>query len=482
MPLEAPPLPSRGTPDSPLSSSSFRDPGGHVVDDGDRVLRVITDARAAEDLRAFLETPLAREAALSGRLVRTSPASVDAGSMGAALVVEHERVVFPSYPYEWPPEMLGAAAALTLDLAEEALDLGFGLKDATPYNVLFRGPSPVFIDLLSFERRDARDATWLAYAQLVRTFLLPLIAAHRYGLSIAASLGAARDGLEPEQVHRLTGPFEQLLPPLFGLVTLPTWLGRRAAGAGSVYEPKLLDDPERARFILKSLLRSCRRSLARAAGGLRAKRSPWMNYADRAALSGGSAAAKRALVERVLGSDRPAAVLDVGCNTGEHSLIAAEIGARVVAIDVDPDVVGEVWRKATEARKDVLPLVVDIARPSPAIGWRNREQRSFLDRSRGHFDAVLMLALVHHLAIHERVSLPAIADLCAELTHKVAIVEHVGPEDPMFRALLRGRDPGDLSREAFEAAFGARFDIEHREDLRGADRRVYVVRRRGGGP
>jgi hypothetical protein len=27
---------------------------------------------------------------------------------------------------------------------------GFGLKDATPYNVLFRGAQPVFVDLLSF--------------------------------------------------------------------------------------------------------------------------------------------------------------------------------------------------------------------------------------------------------------------------------------------------------------------------------------------
>lgn len=452
-----------------------------MIDDGERVLRVIKSAGAAEDLRAFLETPLAREAARSGRLVGTSPASVDASSMGAALVVEHERVVFPSYPYEWPPEMLRAAAALTLDLAEEALEIGFGLKDATPYNVLFRGPSPVFIDLLSFERRDPRDATWLAYAQLARTFLLPLLAARRYGIPIAATLGAARDGLEPEQVHRLTGPLEQFFPPLLGLVTLPAWLGRRAAGAESFYAPKLLDDPERARFILKSLFRGCRRSLARVAGGPKLKRSPWMDYADRAALSGGSVGAKRALVERVLGAGRPAAVLDIGCNTGDYALIAAEIGARVVAIDVDPDVVGEVWRRAAEARRDVLSLVVDIARPSPAIGWRNREHLGFLDRARGHFDVALMLALVHHLAIHERVPLAEIADLCAELARDRAIVEHVGPDDPMFRALLRGRDPGDLSREAFEAAFGARFEIEHREDLPGADRRVYVLRRRGGG-
>ena len=61
------------------------------------------------------------------------------GASREAGVWEHERIPFPSFPYEWPPEMLEAAGSLTLDLAEAALEEGFGLKDATPYNVLFRG-------------------------------------------------------------------------------------------------------------------------------------------------------------------------------------------------------------------------------------------------------------------------------------------------------------------------------------------------------
>ena len=75
------------------------------------------------------------------------------GEVGA--VVRHERLAFPSYPYEWPAEMLHASGLLTLDLALAAFDEGLGLKDATPWNVLFRGPTPVFVDWLSVERRDA---------------------------------------------------------------------------------------------------------------------------------------------------------------------------------------------------------------------------------------------------------------------------------------------------------------------------------------
>jgi hypothetical protein len=81
-------------------------------------------------------------------------------------ILEHSKVDFPSFPYEWPPEMLHAAGVLTLELAQAALDDGMGLKDASPYNV-FQGPNPVFVDVLSFERRDPRDFTWLAYGQLI---------------------------------------------------------------------------------------------------------------------------------------------------------------------------------------------------------------------------------------------------------------------------------------------------------------------------
>ena len=63
-----------------------------------------------------------------------------------------------------------AAAELTLKLGEEAIGEGWVLKDATPLNVLFQGPRPIFVDILSFERRDPRASVWLAYGQYVRTF------------------------------------------------------------------------------------------------------------------------------------------------------------------------------------------------------------------------------------------------------------------------------------------------------------------------
>ncbi len=173
--------------DGPSQSTtvSFRDPGGRVVIAAGRAFRVVED-QYQETVRTFLATPLCSElvagemliatrnvedAALRDQLIQLAlPQRPD------ALVLEHEHIAFPSYPYEWPPEMLYAAGELTLDLMERLLEEKFGLKDASPYNILYRGNRPIFIDLLSIERRELKDSTWLAYAQFTRTFIRPLLA------------------------------------------------------------------------------------------------------------------------------------------------------------------------------------------------------------------------------------------------------------------------------------------------------------------
>src|SRR5882672_6357748 len=165
---------------------SFRDPDGRLLIIDDRVLRLVTKTGAA-NLNTFLDSAIAKQFVAAGQLARTGLPDADGIKLlseylqresgkdeAPEVVFEHERITFPSFPYEWAPEMLYRAGCLTLDLAESALTEGFGLKDATPYNVLFRGPEPVFVDLLSFERREARDPAWTPYAQFLRTFALPL--------------------------------------------------------------------------------------------------------------------------------------------------------------------------------------------------------------------------------------------------------------------------------------------------------------------
>jgi SAM-dependent methyltransferase len=435
------------------------------------------NATGVSDLEAFLASRTCRKFTEKAQLVKTE---VREQSEPGRILLEHERIPFPSFPYEWPPEMLHRAGTLTIELARELLDENLGLKDATPYNVLFRGPEPVFIDLLSFERRDPADPIWLPYGQFTRTFLLPLLANRRLGLPLDQLLSTRRDGLEPEEVYRWATPLRRLCPPFLGLVSAPVWLARRQRPDDTaIYRKKTLANPEKARFILASFLERQRRALARLAPAP-AKRSTWSDYMATLSYSRDEFQAKHQFVDEVLAESAPKTVLDIGANTGHFSVLAARRGASVVAIDYDPVVIGELWRTACAEKLDILPLVVNIARPTPAIGWRNQECPSFLDRARGSFDAVFMLALIHHLLVSERIPLPEIISLAAELTTGLVVVEFVAPEDVMFRRLTRGREHlhTGLTQAVFEEACRDRFDIVRSVQLESSTRRLYLLRKR----
>jgi len=462
---------------------TFRDPAGTVLCLNGRILRVVRPEFVGE-MEAFLETRMASEGVASGTLVsseRLPPSAIPRLDLNSGeALYEHERIPFPSYPYEWPAEMLHAAGVLTLQLALAALEESYGLKDATPYNVLFRGSRPVFVDVLSFERRDPHDSTWMAYAQFVRTFLLPLLANRDLGWPLEQTLSSRRDGLEPEAVYRSAGVLRRLARPYLEVVSLPTWLAARGRVEASLYRPKPAASQEQACYILRNLLNSCRRQLD-AAAPLSGRKSTWSQYLDGKSLySPQQFAEKETFVREALKLARPATVLDAGANEGHFSLMAARTGAAVVAIDTDPVVVGSIWRRAHAENRDVLPLVVDLTRPTPAMGWRNQECTSFLDRATGAFDLVLMLALMHHIVVTERIPLEELLALAAEVSREYLLIEFVAPEDPMFQRIVRGREAlySHLTKEHFETAAQAQWELVRSRRITGLHRWLYLYRQR----
>lgn len=456
---------------------SFRDPGGSLSLAGDRVIRTVRP-EGVENFAAYLRSATVRRYAENRSLVTTRILDGDPAARRAPIVLEHERVPFPSYAHEWPAEMLLAAGDLTLSLAEDLLSEGLGLKDATPHNVLFEGPRAVFVDVLSVERRHERDPIWLADAQFTRNFLIPLLADRRMGLPLQRTFLSRRDGMTPADALRLIRWPRRWLPPYLEWITLPARASRLERPA--LYRPRLMRDAGQARYILQHRFRRLRKQLRKLSP--QAGSSPWLNYENaRPSYSAEQHAAKRRFVAEALDAMSPRRLLDVGANAGEYSLMAAQAGASVVAIDSDPAPLGALWQKARGRGAAILPLVVDFARPTPAVGWRCAEQTSFPDRANGFFDSVAMLAVVHHLLVTDQIPLAEIFDAAAQLTRRWLLVEYVGPSDPMFQRLLRGR--GELyrwfHRTAFEQHAARRFETVFSREIPGADRCLYLLRRRG---
>jgi SAM-dependent methyltransferase len=440
-------------------------------------------AEFAESCRTLVGTSFFEGLMHEGQVVRTRVLESTPGHLAPVakpgdLMLAHEAIPFPSFPAEWPFEMLQAAASLTLEVAERALAHGLGLKDATPYNVLFKGPRPVFVDVLSFEERDPADPVWLPQGQFLRTFLLPLLAEAALEVPLGSLFLTRRDGMEPVQLYRMLSPLNRLRAPFLGSVSLPVWLSGKAEHKGAeMYRPRRLKNEQQAAFVLQSLFRGLRRKLGRAGRLRRRAATRWSDYTSTCSYDREASEVKSAFVERFLRDSRSARVLDVGCNTGHFSRLAALQGAEVVAIDSDPAVVGAVFRQAEAEKLNILPLVVDFARPTPAVGWNNEELPSFLARARGHFDALFMLAVVHHLLVTDQIPLPEVLALAARLTTRYLVIEYIAPEDPQFKRLTRGRDAlyRHCSREWFEAEAAELFRIHECLQVAGQQRWLYVM-------
>jgi 2-polyprenyl-3-methyl-5-hydroxy-6-metoxy-1,4-benzoquinol methylase len=461
---------------------TFRDPAGQLRLTPTHALRRIHPP-AAEETLAFLASPLRAALEKSGFLIPTEIVQpenhpAEPSGLSAELWLRHSRINPISYPWEWTTGQWRAAAELTLQIESQAIDAGWTLKDATPLNILFAGARPVLVDVLSFEQRDPRSSVWLAYGQFVRTFLLPLVAHRFLSWPLQATL-FARDGYEPATIYKALRPLQRLHPDLLDVVTFATLLeGSQAKPRKPARLPAAANtDPELAKHILHKRIARLRRQIGRAAR--HEKSSRWSDYQQSAShYRPVDTEEKQQFLKGVLEQYRPARVLDIGANTGTYSLLAAEAGAQVVALDNDSGAIEALWQSEAEHGRAVNTLVANIARPTPAAGWRNREQLSLLDRLTGQFDLVMMLAVIHHLILREQLPLAHIADLCASLTTNLLVLEWVPPSDPMYQEWLRGRDLlyGHLSEDDLKQAFAPFLHVVDRKAL-GNGRVLFLFKR-----
>ncbi|HEY4380748.1 MAG TPA: class I SAM-dependent methyltransferase [Acidobacteriaceae bacterium] len=445
---------------SALPCATFRDPAGSLSFQDDLVIRRIDPSARAEVLD-FLESPFCRAMQQRGDLV---DAAID--DSNASLTLSHPKIPIPAYPWEWTPSQWLSAAELTLNLCEEALAAGWILKDATPLNILFSGTRPIFVDILSFERRDSKSSIWLAYGQYVRSFLLPLLMNRMLSWPLELSL-FKRDGYEPADCYAALRWSQRLARDAFWPITLPALLDRRkGVGAPIKRPPSRTQDPEVTAEVLKRTLATLRKRTRRAMPA--SASSDWSKYQH--TLTHYTAEESRQKIEwvrRAVATSEPGRVLDIGANTGEFSALATETGADVVALERDMASADRVFRMARQRNLAIQTIHADIARPTPAVGWENAESVALLPRLDAHFDLVLMLAVIHHLLLMEQIPLPSIVALCYRLTRRHLVVEWVPVKDPMYQSLMRGRDSlyGSLSEDDLLSACAGSFNVRDRHEL-----------------
>ncbi|CAN5692985.1 nodulation protein NoeA [soil metagenome] len=454
--------------------ASYRDPSGFVYTRDGTLYRQVN--RVFQDqFKAFLDSGLYAELEERRLLVPHREAPLElAATPDAMAVLEPERVPFVSYPYEWSFGQLRDAALLTLELQERALARGFTLRDASAYNVQFVAGRPLFIDTLSFERRE-EGAPWAGYRQFCEHFLVPLALMSRVDVRTASLLRAHLEGIPLDLGSRLLPRRTWLRPGLLFHVHLHAMAQRRYADRGVPAESHKPVAARRgvsatAAAGLVGSLRSAVASLDWTPSG-----TEWADYTQDNNYTPSAAGSKREAVLGFLRGLGARTAWDLGANTGEYSRAAREVVPNVVAFDLDPAAVERNYRRVrAEGETGILPLLLDLTNPSPALGWAHRERLSLEER--GPADVLLALAVVHHLAIGHNLPLERVASFLARLGRHL-IVEFVPKSDSQVRRLLRDRADifPDYTREGFEAAFRTCFRIESVLPVSDSERTLFLM-------
>jgi hypothetical protein len=388
---------------------------------------------------------------------------------GAFKIIKPEPIPFISYPYEWCFSQLKDAALLTLRIQARALEYGMTLKDASAYNIQFRGANPVLIDTLSFERLRQGEP-WTAYRQFCQHFLAPLALMACTDVRLGQLSRIHMDGIPLDLAAALLPRSSRFR------LTLLTHIHMHARSQKR-YADKAPARPSRKMTLVA--LKALADNLASAVKklGWRPAETEWGDYYEDIHYSDEAFRHKQEIVKEWLQELKPARVWDLGANAGVFSRIAGDLGAFTAAFDLDPAAVEKNYldcKKRVENR--VLPLLMDLTNPSADIGWANRERVSFLGR--GPSDAVLALALVHHLAISNNLPFGHIAGFFAQAGRSL-IVEFVPKQDAQVRRLLSTRRDifTEYDQAHFEKAFSERFRIVRSTAVRNSERRMYLMRK-----
>ncbi len=384
----------------------------------------------------------------------------EADGPGAAFVLRPELLPFISLPYEWCFAQRQAAALLTLRVQELALAHGMTLKDASAFNVQFRGVQPLLIDTLSFERYE-EGTPWVAYRQFCQHFLAPLVLQSRLDVRLGALLRQYLDGIPLDLASTLL-PRRSWLSPAIAMHihlharSIAQHAATDGARAGSRRDGASGETASRAR-VSRAGLEGVLASLRGAIAGLSWQAgTEWGAYEETHNYDAAGRASKQGLVAEFVRAADARRVMDLGANAGEYSRVARDAGATlVIAADGDPMAVERGFRRLRDGGESgVHPLLVDLTNPAPAQGWNHAEWPSLA--ARGPFDAVLALALVHHLAIGNNVPLVGVAQMLAALGRQV-IIEWVPKPDPQVQRLLAAREDifDGYTEEGLLAAFAA---------------------------
>ena len=451
--------------------SSFRDPSGFIFEKENILYRQVNKV-FKEHFDFFISSGCYDNLVKQQLLIPHEIINENlAGSSEWHTTLKPEKIEFISYPWEWSFDMLKDAALLTLFLAKEAVASGMVLKDASPYNVQWQKGRLMFIDTLSFEKYNPEEP-WIAYRQFCENFLAPLLLMHYSKNSLQQIFLAYPEGIPLNIAKSLLPARSKFSLHIYLHIHFHASLAAR----------KKTTEIKKQKFSNQKFLNLIS-SLEILINKLKSpvQLTAWTSYYDEASQRAEYLEHKKRTIANWLDKipDLETAA-DLGANDGAFSFLLSNRNIQTIAADFDPYCINKLYYKIKKTgEKNILPLVIDMANPSPATGVNNEERTSFI--SRLQVDLALALALIHHLAIGKNIPLGMIAYFFQKICSTL-IIEFVPKEDEKVQMMLKAKKDiyTDYTEENFEKAFGHYFKVENKEFISGSGRTLYLMTKHEG--
>jgi len=450
-----------------IESSSFRDPSGILFRINGSIYRQINQSYKNE-YDCLMDSGLYKNLVDEKLLVPHEEVEIPPLLQDKVYkVIKPETIPFISYPYEWSFSQLKQAALTTLEIQKITMKYEMTLKDCSAYNIQFRNGKPILIDTLSFEKYE-EGQPWKAYRQFCQHFLAPLALMSHTDIRLNQLLRIYIDGIPLDLARKLL-PTRTL--SMFSLLSHIHF----HAKSQKYYEDKDIKIKERkiGRRSFIGIVESLHSGVKKLKWS--GDKTEWGNYYSDTNYSDVAFSQKKEFVSKFLKEINPKIVWDLGANTGIFSRLSSDMGINTISFDIDPVAVEKNYLECIKKQEiKLLPLLLDLTNPSPNIGWANNERMSFVDR--GPADAILALALIHHLVISNNVPLRKTVEFFKKNCNFL-IIEFIPKTDTQVKRLLSTREDifDEYNKENFEKEFKKDFVIRDEIMIKDSERILYSM-------
>ena len=422
-----------------IENGSFRDPAGRIYYKNNKVFRKLS-ALGVERYSKLDEANIIDKSIENGFLIETKKNQIN-----NEVILEHEKIPYISYPYEWSFSQLKDAAIFHLDFHIFLLENNATLIDSSAYNIQFIGSQLKFIDVLSIQKYTEGDY-WMGHKQFCENFLNPLILKSKKGIKFNNWFKGNLEGIETSELNNLLNFYDKFSYNIFIHVHLLNKLEEKFRTKKTL---KPIDQKKK-KFSKRSFV-AILSQLRKFIIGLQDNKniSTWDDYSKNNSYSIEDKNKKKDCVSQFCKKNNFELIADLGCNDGEYSILSLKNGCKkVIGFDFDINAINNAYKNSNLENLHFLPLHFDATNPSANIGWYQKERKGFIERA--NFNAIIALAFEHHLAIAKNIPLNDVISWLVSLA-PTGLIEFVPKEDETIKKMLEFK--GDIFPEYTEENF-----------------------------